>query len=363
MSGSTSYLALRQKYRDFGAPTVRIHVDGVEITEKKNARLSEVSVDLTAEYAASGCGFDIVCEYEPVNTAFSTRGAMSFLQLGAKVELELGYIETVTVFSGLIVEIEEMFDGESSPYIHIECMDAKCLLMKRQRLGVFGGKGVGDLIGEIIDTRPFRDYIGGKKIEPAVEKLEMLPAAGEDDYRFTERLARRTGYEFFIAQGTVYFRKPPASSSSIMTIGPGKGLISLKQSLRGVALYKKTLVVGINPADDQIVRGEAALSGKFGDGSSPSRMVGDSEKALFDHRVTSAEQAQGRARALMQSAQGEFGRMECRCVGIPELVPGRNVTVEGISPEADKAYYILSVRHTIDGRGFFTNLEARIHSL
>jgi phage protein D len=242
-------------------------------------------------------------------------------------------------------------------------MDAKCLLMKRQRLALFSGKSVTDAIGEMMGGQPFSDYITGKKVEAYSEKLDMLPAAMEDDFQFTTRYAQYIGYEFFIVQGKVYFRKAPASYSSIMTISPDQGLLSAKQSLRGVALHKKALVVGINPADDKMVSGEAVISGKFGSGSTATRMMGASEKIHFDHHVISAQQAQARAKTLLQAAKGSFGRLECKCVGIPELVPGRSVTIDGISPDADKEYYILNVRHTVDERGFFTNLEARMDTL
>jgi phage protein D len=148
-----------------------------------------------------------------------------------------------------------------------------------------------------------------------------------------------------------------------MTVSPDMGLLSVKQSLRGMSLYKKTLVVAVNPADDKPVSGEAALNGRFGDGSSASRMLGASQKVIFDHSAQSAQQAEQRAKTLMQAARGNFGRLECQCVGIPELVPGRSVTIDGVSPSADKEYYILNVRHSLDDRGFFTNLEARIDTL
>jgi phage protein D len=362
MTESTSYAKLQKKYRGFGAPTVRIYLDGVEITEKLNAGLSNISVDLTAETPASGCSFDVVGEYDAKNTAFYGDGAAKYLHLGAKVEVELGYIETVTVFCGLVAEVEYVMDNEDSPYIHVECMDAKCLLMKQQRLGLFSRKSVTDAIGGMMGAQPFSDYIEGRKIDPSEDTPDMLPAA-EDDYQFAVRYAGRMGYEFFIIQGVAYFRKAPSSYSSIMSLSPDTGLLSVKQSLRGMSLYKKTLVAAINPADNQPVVGEAVLTGKFGSGSGASRMLGASQKVLFDYGSESAEQAEKRARVLMQAARGGFGRLMCKCVGIPELVPGRSITIDGISPDADKEHYILSVRHTIDERGFFTNLEARMDVL
>ena len=364
MSASTTYADLAKKYQNFGAPTIRIRVEGTEIVEKVEAGISSLSLDLTAGFSASGCSFDVVGEYGAKNTGFDDKGPIKLLQLGAKVEIEIGYIKTEDIFTGLIAEVEYVFDNEdSAPYVHVECMDAKCLLMKHQRLQIFSEKTVTDAVGEILDAQPFSAYITGKQIDADNEKLDMLPAAMEDDYRFMVRHAQRLGYEFFIVQGKAYFRKTPTSSSSIVTLSPDSGLLSFKQSLRGGALFKKARVVGINPADDKAISGEATISGKFGEGKGSSRMLGESEKVIFDHNIISAQQAEAMAKVLMQNARASFGTLHCRCVGIPELVPGRSITIDGISPEADKSYYITEIRHTLDERGFFTEVEARVDSL
>ena len=364
MTASTSYSRLQNKYRNFAAPTVRVHVDGVEIIEKLNAKLSAVTVELTAGFSASGCSFDVIDEYEPKNTAFSTKGAAMLLQLGAKVELELGYIETVSVFYGLIAEVEYVFDDEdSAPYIHVECMDAKCLLMKQQRLMLLSGKSVTDAVGDMLSAQPFSAYIKGKEVDASKEKIDIIPVAMEDDYQFAVRWAQYIDYEFFIIQGKAYYRKTPTSSSSVMTLRPDAGLLSAQLSLRGDSLYKKTLVVGINPEDDKMVKGEAAVKGRFGKGGGSAQMMGASVKTHFDYNVHSAGAAAARAKTLMRSAQGQFGRLYCRCIGIPELAPGRNVKIKGVSPQADTQCYIMDIRHSFDERGFFTTLEARIDKL
>jgi len=362
MTVNTTYAKLRTKYRNFGAPTVRIHVDGTEIIEKLNARISGLEVDITSGFSASGCGFDVICQYEAKNTDFDARGAAGLLQLGAKVELELGYIETVPVFYGLIVETEYIL-GDAGPTIHVECMDAKFLLMKGKKLQLFNGKSITEAIGELLDAQPFSSYVKGKKIEAGGDKLDMIPAGAADDYQFIVYHTRRIGREFFILQGKAYLRAAPSSASPVMTLSPNGGLLSVKLSLRGGSLYKKTRVVGINPENDQMVSGEADLDGKFGKGPGASQMLGQSVKTHFDHMVTSAESAAAQAKALMQEARGGFGRMECRCIGLPELAPGRSVTIQGVSSEADRDFYILEVRHTLDERGFFTTLEARIDTL
>ena len=133
MTASTTGALLEKKYRSFAAPTVRIEVEKKDITAKYGAGISNVCVELTGGYSASGCSFDVVGEYEPQQTDFRASGAGKALQLGARVSVELGYITTECVFYGLIISVTYEFDAQSAPYIHVECMDVKCLLMKMQR--------------------------------------------------------------------------------------------------------------------------------------------------------------------------------------------------------------------------------------
>ena len=70
-----------------------------------------------------------------------------------------------------------------------------------------------------------------------------------------------------------------------------------------------------------------------------------------------------RAKARMEDICQQFGELECECVGIPELAPGRFVEVEELSSQADRKYYITYVRHVLDEDGYRTYLKAGVNSL
>ncbi|MDL2232086.1 hypothetical protein LJC63_00710 [Ruminococcaceae bacterium OttesenSCG-928-L11] len=363
MTSSTSFADVKKKYGDFTAPTIRIEVDGTEITEKLGAGISAVTVDLTAGFAASGCSFDVMGEYDRPNSKFDAKGVMDKLQLGAKIEVLLGYIKTESVFYGLVAEVEYVFDMEDAPYIHVECVDAKCLLMKTQRLDIALDQKVSQSVTDILSAQPASAYLKGKEIDNLSKQEDMLPTSMESDYQFVVRQARYYGCEFFIVQGKAYFRKAPASASAIMTLAPRKGIRTARLSLRGGSLIKKAKVVGINPENDEAISGEATIQGNFSKGSTADRMMGESTKTFFEHDVVTAGEAKERATAIVKQAQSGFGRLLCSCVGLPELVPGRSVKITGLMPEADVTCYILEVRHTLDHRGFETTFEARVDKL
>lgn len=364
MSMTTTYEALKKKYQDFAAPTVHILVDNVDITNILKAQIADVSVQLSTESQASGCSFNLVGEYAPENTAFKVTGGYTNLQIGAKVEVRLGYVITELVFYGLIVELEYVFENEdSAPYIHVECMDAMCLLMKQQNMALFTGRTVSDAVNTMFSQQPFSSYIRGRKVDISLDREEMISNAMEDDFSFVSRYAAEIGYEFFIVRGKVYFRKTPGMSLTLMILGPDQGLRSAKLSLRGTGLYHKAIVVGISPDNNEPVYGEHIMTGVFSKGPQAYKMMGTSEKIVFDQTATSTSDAMKKAKLMIKQAKNSFGRIECQCIGIPELVPGRHIRVTGLTPDAEKGCYLLKVSHTFNDSGFSTSFEARVDSI
>lgn len=226
MKQSTAYALLKKKYREFAAPTVRVLVEGSDLGERYHAALSNVSVELTSEYPASGCSFDLLGEYRPPDSDFDSKGALRLLELGAKVEVKLGYIATETVFYGLITGLDYRFDPEEAPVVHVECMDAKCLLMKTQRLEIFREKRIDRAVQALLGEQPVGGYLKGKQVDPVPGEIKMLAAGMETSYDFLVRQARYAGCEFFLLAGKAYFRKRPAAGQPVMTVSPGEALLS-----------------------------------------------------------------------------------------------------------------------------------------
>ncbi len=365
MTNVTSVSALKNKYRNFSVPSHRINVEGKDIKEKLNADISHLSVELTAEYEASGATFTVVNQYQEDQTDFDSKGVYKELQLGAKVEIMLGYISVETVFTGLITEVEYNFNGDSSPSITVSCMDAKCLLMKIQRLEVRKEKKVSQVVTALLSEQPISEYISGKDVSLTTPEVSVIQLNMESDYNFIVKQAQYFGCEFFIIAGKAYFRNKASMTSPIFTISPNDGgMLSAKLSLRGAGLVDTLEVVGINPENDQAITVSNKLPGKFSEGSTAKKMLSKTQRTYFDSNVTSVDDAKKRAAILSDSIARDFGVLEVNSVGNPEIVPGRFIKVEGLSKTAKQSYYITKVLHEYDSEmGFTTNFEGRVMSL
>ena len=364
MTGSATYAGLLKKYDGFRAPTVHIKAEGTDLDRVFGARVTDLSVDLTAGFEASGCAFNLLGEYEPRQSGFDPKGASALLQLGAKVEVAVGYVRTETVFRGIVMEVEYRFDEDNAPYLHVECVDAKCLLMKTRRIEVMLRKNISDAVGEMLSARPVSDYLSGREVAPMLgDKDTPIYDMMGSDYDFLVKNARMLGCEFFIIQGKAYFRRPPAAAMPLMTLSPGKGLLSARLALRGGGLVEKVSVSGLNPQNGEAVRGSFSLRGRFSKGVTAARMLASTEQSVFDASISSPAAATAYAKTLGQALKNGFGTLECTCLGIPELAPGRYVRLTGLMPEANREFYVTGVRHEVGPNGFQTSIEARVDGL
>ena len=92
-------------------------------------------------------------------------------------------------------------------------------------------------------------------------------------------------------------------------------------------------------------------------------MLGTSRQVFYEPGVKDAAEAKARAKARMDAVADQFGELECECVGIPELAPGRFVQLEKLSSQANRKYYVRYVRHVIDENGYRTYFKAGVSSL
>lgn len=50
---------------------------------------------------------------------------------------------------------------------------------------------------------------------------------------------------------------------------------------------------------------------------------------------------------------------EGTCVGIPELIPGRFITIDGMEEQAEGTYFLTKVTHSFTTEGYYTRFEVR----
>ena len=360
MKGSTNFRALSRKYDEFRAPSAEITVGGTKLAAGANANIRDVELELTSGYEASGCVFYIDGAYDEEKTDF--KKFVKKIQIGEDVEVAMGYVRKESLFKGYISQVEYQYGMEEGAYrVRVECMDAKGLLMKNRRMEFFTQKSADAVVKAILSEQPVSSYLSGKEIDTCPEEEVPLRSHMMTDYELITEQANKQGYEFFILQGKAYFRKRQKVTSSIMKLSPLQGILKARLSFSGQQLVKKIEIRSIDENSGKQIKGEASIQDSFGSGSK--KMMGNSRQVFYEPGVKDASEAAKRAKARMEDICQQFGELECECVGIPELAPGRFVEVEELSSQADRKYYITYVRHVLDEDGYRTYLKAGVNSL
>ena len=362
MSTTTNFKALAKKYDSFSAPAVEIKVGSTKLMAGKDMDISRVEVELTSGYEASGCSFVLSGVYDIEKTNFNRD--ISSIQIGEKVEVFIGYVRLESVFEGYINQIDYNFGMDSEDFgIRVECMDAKGLLMKNRRLEFFTEKSADAVVKKLLSESPVNRYISGKDIDMCPKEEIPLRSHMMTDYELIVEQASKLGYEFFIIQGKAYFRKKQKVKSTLIKLSPKNGIISAKLSLSGQQLVKKIEVRSIDEESGKQIKGFANVSGKFSQGSSGTMMLGTSTQVFYEPGVKDSGEAKKRAMARAEAIADQFGELECECVGIPEIIPGRFIAIEELSTQANRKYYVRYVRHEIDEEGYRTSFKAGVSSL
>jgi hypothetical protein len=72
-----------------------------------------------------------------------------------------------------------------------------------------------------------------------------------------------------------------------------------------------------------------------------------------------AERAQLQAAAALRKKARQLLTVDCKTFGIPDLLPGKHVQIQGLRAPFDGIYYVTSAVHSIDANGYRTGLSLR----
>lgn len=362
MSVTATYAELEKKYNGFVSPELEIQVGSRKLISGEKLQIGELELELTNGFEASGCTFLVIGAYEPKLTDYISE--TDVLQLGETVEVSLGYVRLESVFKGYINRIEYRYGSDGSGFdIYVECMDLKGLLMKTRRMEFFTQKSADAVVSAVLGETPASSYLAGKELDRCPEEEVPLRSHMMSDYDLIVEQASKNGFEFFVLQGKVYFRKRRKVTSPIMKLVPGKGLLNARFTISGQELVKRIEVRSIDASSGKQISGEASPAGTYGSGSGPKKMMGDSHQVYYEPGVKDAAEAKLRAQTRLDAGLARFGQMDCECIGIPELAPGRYVELDQLSSRMNRKYYVTCVRHVVDRSGYRTYLKAEVDSL
>jgi phage protein D len=75
--------------------------------------------------------------------------------------------------------------------------------------------------------------------------------------------------------------------------------------------------------------------------------------------VFTQAEAKERARAILNDHAKKFVTGEAECIGLTDLLPDRNVTLDKLGDPFSKTYYIQQTTHKVDSNGYRTRVKVK----
>lgn len=349
------FSALSQTYGGMTRPAYALKVGGTELQAGGDVRLLRAECELTCRQSA---GYLLV---EAVMDPDGKHGSawLDALQAGARCSFSLGYGSRLKeVFRGFLCDVT-WEDPLAQGALRVEAvfLDVRGLLMTSSCADGGSARTMSQLIQTILGQSCCTQLASSRTVQAVPEEWDLpVQRWGDSDYDVVCRAASFLCYEFYVWAGELYFGKPrPQPSPAVTFQGPG-GLMEFRRRRTLSGQWGAVSICGGDDGGQRLCARRARTRDKgFGAGQMGSALSGALEQA--EEAVRTMAQAQYLARARMEARQRQAGDVEGRCLGVPELRPGRFLSVSGLSRAVNGAYYVHTVRHTLDERGYETYFE------
>jgi uncharacterized protein len=361
-------VALARSYGNFYAPAYAVRIGPVDLMRDLVVAVSQVEVDQVLG-AASRFSFTITNCYSHKLQAFqSGRGVdvLSLLGFGAEVDICIGYGDaksTPRAVSGMITEITTNFPDGGSPELAVAGYDHGFALTMGKNSRTWSKARDSDAAHEIASFNNL-----AAKIDPTSEQHPQIEQNQESDWEFLKKLADRNHFELYVDERrTLHFGKPNDSSTAVVKLAYGEGLLSFKPSANLAGQISQVEVYGWDRKQKKAIVGrasageESGLTGKSA-GQYLNALVRDPTKRptlRLRQPVFSQSEANQRAKAALNEKAKEFLTGEGEAIGLPDLRPDHNVLLTKLGIQFSKTYYIQQATHKIDSNGYRTRFKVK----
>ncbi len=354
--------ALETKYDKFLAPSVEITLGGRTLDSTK-IPIPQLEVEMSADGSAGGCTFSIDGLFDYENQKWNNDMASS-VKAGIKLEVSGGYIKKKPLFYGYVDDYTMEHKNTGAPRLIVNGIDGLGFLMSCYEPYYGGQKKCKEIISELLKKSVSAGFAKSVDVDRsnALKDFETPLVKGRvDDFKFLRILAERYGMVMMGLNGELIFDALWKDSASLIKLTMGKGLLSFTKrvSLKGQV---GQVVVWGRDVNQKFISGSADRVSTGGKGKSAAQLVSGLKKAVlreYSEYVRTADECTQLAQARLDGIAMGLVSGEGQCIGIPELIPGRFITIDGLEDETEGVYFLNKVTHSFTAEGYYTRFEVR----
>jgi phage protein D len=361
--------ALDHVYEDFYVPTTVVSVGGKDLLRDLLLTVTSVEVDLRLK---SPCRFSVSIgnsyNWEKRDFVGGERDnqidLLEQLAFGATVKISLGYGEPSALspmIDGRITEIAPSFTEDGNATITVAGYDALYPLRFGCNSRHWDKLKLQDAISAVASANSLSPSVlvkGGS--------LASIDQTQESDLAFIERMAELSGSTFYMRAGKFYFGPRHDDRSAALELPWGAGLTHFSPTANLANQIGGVEVRGWSAVDGAAILGRAFPGEEKGRESrrkSGSQWLNSAfsveQKIELAAAVRDKDEADARARAILDAHAQQFVTGEGECIGVPTLMPDTNLSFSGLGRAFSKTYYVSETNHRLDENGYRTRFAVQ----
>ncbi len=354
--GSYKFKTLCSKYDDFRGPAFLIKVGGVKL-DSTEYPVDTLEVDLCADGSAGGCRFTIGGMYDFEKSEWLKKLTKT-IQVGAKLEIQGGYVKKESIFYGYVDECEMEYSVEAIR-LSVTGVDGFGFLMSCREPYYGGKKKPKQVVEELLKKAVSAGF--AKSVKVGTLAASEVPPVKErlDDFRYLKFLAERYCMNLLCVDGELIFDDVVGTTKPIISLAVGTSLLEFRKRTSLKNQVGEVVVWG-RDVNQKFIKGSAKTVKSGGSGKSAAQVVTKLKTAVqreYCEYVRTAQECEKLAQARLDSLAMDFVSGEGVCLGIPEIIPGRYIEIDSQDKDTKGSYFITKVHHRFDQNGYRTIFE------
>jgi Rhs element Vgr protein len=317
--------------------------------------LNVLSISIKKEVNRIALAKITILDGEADTGKFDASSSSTFVP-GAKIVIECGYDATnQVVFQGIITSQSIRIDETVGSALEVECRDEAIKMIVGRKSLTFSKKKDSDIISSIIGT-----YSGlTAKVTATTTVWPEQVQYYVSDWDYIMARAEINGMIVTTLDGTVTVAPPDASTTSVLSVSYGSGLMQFNADLNSVTQYgnvkastwdyKTQALASMESANN--VAGPGNLSSK-----KLSEVVGLSDYELQTTAPLENTDLTNWAKAQLIKSEYSKIKGEAKFQGTNLVNPGNYITLGGIGDRFNGDHFISSVTHDISDGNWFTEV-------
>ncbi len=274
-----------------------------------------------------------------------------------KIEADTSDGTTVTLIEGEITALEPDFAEGMVASLVVRGYDKSHRLYRETKSVAHLNKKDSDLAEEIARMHGLKS-----QVDPTTTVYDHIFQDNRSDLDFLMQRAWRIGYECFVSEGTLYFRKPPTEEASL-SLTWGDDLVSFRPSLNLAEQVDEVIVKGWDFEKQTPIIGRAQKGklypriGEEKDGTTWAQSFDAGKQVIVDESVINQAEADILAAARLDEISGTFGAAEGEAFRRPDIQAGRTVEFKNLGKRFSGTYLVTRATHIYTPEGFRTIIQ------